>query len=197
MSHVSKTAHTEVPISDVIANRYSPRVYDPTHTISDEEVLRLAEAARWAPSGNNGQPWRFAFLKREDATFQVIAETGLSGFNKSWAPRASLLVVAFADKFKADGSAIDRHASYFNNALATAQIVLEAEALGLKSHYMGGIDHEEILRIFGIEDAWVTCVISVGALGDPAAASEVLQQREAAPRERKALTEIVVEAPSK
>ena len=197
MSHASKTAHTEVPISDVIANRFSPRVYDPTHTISDKEVLRLAEAARWAPSGNNGQPWRFAFLKREDATFQVIAETGLSGFNKSWAPHASLLVVAFADKFKADGSAIDRHASYFNNALATAQIVLEAEALGLKSHYMGGIDHEEILRIFSIEDAWVTCVISVGALGNPAAASEALQQLEAAPRERKALTEIVVEAPSK
>ena len=194
MSHVSKTAHTEVPISDVIANRFSPRVYDPTHTISDEEVLRLAEAARWAPSGNNGQPWRFAFLKRDDATFQLIAETCLSGFNKSWAPNASLLVVAFADKFKSDGSAIDRHASYFNNALATAQIVLEAEALGLKSHYMGGIEHEEILRIFGIEDAWVTCVISVGALGDPAAASEALQQREAAPRERKALSEILVSA---
>jgi nitroreductase len=104
------------------------------------------------------------------------------------------LVVAFADKLKADGSAIDRHASYFNNALATAQIVLEAEALGLKSHYMGGIDHEEILRIFGIEDAWVTCVISVGALGDPAAASEALQQREAAPRERKALSEILITA---
>lgn len=194
MSHASKTAHTEVPISDVIANRFSPRVYDPDHTISDEQVLRLAEAARWAPSGNNGQPWRFAFLKRDDATFQLIAETCLSGFNKSWAPNASLLVVAFADKFKADGSAIDRHASYFNNALATAQIVLEAEALGLKSHYMGGIEHEEILRIFGIEDAWVTCVISVGALGDPAAASEALQQREAAPRERKALSEILVSA---
>lgn len=194
MSHASKTAHTEVPISDVIANRFSPRVYDRAHIISDDEVLRLAEAARWAPSGNNSQPWRFAFLKREDATFKLIAETGLSGFNKSWAPDASLLVVAFADKVKADGSEIERHGAYFNNALATAQIVLEAEAIGLKSHYMGGIDHEEILRIFGIEDAWVTCVISVGALGDPAGASETLQQREAAPRERKPLSEILVSA---
>jgi nitroreductase len=162
--------------------------------MTDQEVLRLAEAARWAPSGNNGQPWRFAFLKRGEPTFQVVAETGLSGFNKSWAPNAALLVVAFADKVKADGSPIDRHASYFNNALATAQIVLEAEAMGLKSHYMGGIDHEEILRIFGIEDAWVTCVISVGALGDPAQASKTLQERETAPRERKPLSEIVISA---
>jgi len=192
MTKIQKPAQTSVPISDVIANRFSPRVYDPSHTISDQEVARLAEAARWAPSGNNGQPWRFAFLKRGEPMFQVIAETGLSGFNKSWAPHASLFVVAFADKLKADGSAIDRHASYFNNALATAQIVLEAEAIGLKSHYMGGIDHEEILKIFGIEDAWVTCVISIGALGDPSEASKALQEREATPRERKALSEIVI-----
>jgi len=192
MTNTEKTAQTSVPISEGIANRFSPRVYDPSHTISDQEVARLAEAARWAPSGNNGQPWRFAFLKRDEPVFQVIAETGLSGFNKSWAPHASLFVVAFADKLKADGSAIDRHASYFNNALATAQIVLEAEAIGLKSHYMGGIDHEEILKIFGIEDAWVTCVISIGALGDPSEASKALQEREAMPRERKPLSEILV-----
>jgi len=194
MTKIQKPAHTSVPISDVIANRYSPRVYDPTHTISEQEVLRLAEAARWAPSGNNSQPWRFAFLKRDEPTFQAVADTGLSGFNKSWAPDASLLVVAFADKVKADGSEIDRHGSYFNNALATAQIVLEAEAIGLKSHYMGGIDHEEILRIFDIDDAWVTCVISIGAQGDPADASQALQEREAMPRERKALSEILVSA---
>jgi hypothetical protein len=59
---------------------------------------------------------------------------------------------------------------------------------------MGGIDHEEILRIFGIEDAWVTCVISVGALGDPSEASKALQEREAMPRERKPLSEILVSA---
>ena len=192
MTNTEKTAKTSVPISEGIANLFIPRVYYPSHTISDQEVTRLAEAARWAPSGTNGQPWRFAFLKRDESVFQVIAETGLSGFNKSWAPHASLFVVAFADKLKADGSAIDRHASYFNNALATAQIVLEAEAIGLKSHYMGGIDHEEILKIFGIEDAWVTCVISIGALGDPSEASKALQKREATPRERKALSEIVV-----
>lgn len=194
MSNVSKTAHTEVPISAVIANRFSPRVYDPSHTISDQEVLRLAEAARWAPSGNNAQPWRFAFLKRDDELFKQISESALTGFNQSWAPNSSLYVVAFANRFKADGSELDRHASYFNNALATAQIVLEAEALGLKSHYMGGILHDEVLRLFDLDDAWVTCIITVGALGDPAGASEEMQQRESAPRERKSLDEIVISA---
>lgn len=194
MSNVSKTAHTEVPISAVIANRFSPRVYDPSHTISDQEVLRLAEAARWAPSGNNAQPWRFAFLKRDDELFKQISESALTGFNQSWAPNSSLYVVAFANRFKADGSELDRHASYFNNALATAQIVLEAEAMGLKSHYMGGILHDEVLRLFDLDDAWVTCIITVGALGDPAGASEEMQQRESAPRERKSLDEIVISA---
>jgi hypothetical protein len=81
---------------------------------------------------------------------------------------------------------------YTNKKTYKAEQVLEAEAIGLKSHYMGGIDHEEILKIFGIEDAWVTCVISIGALGDPSEASKALQKREATPRERKALSEIVI-----
>ena len=192
MTNISRAAHTQVPISEVIANRFSPRVYDPSHTISDQEILRLAEAARWAPSGNNSQPWRFAFLKRDDELFKTISQTALTGFNQSWAPDSSLYVVAFANRFKADGSELDKHAAYFNNALATSQIVLEAEAMGLKSHYMGGIMHDEILRLFGIEDAWVTCVITVGAQGDISSVSEELQKRETAPRERKSLTEILV-----
>jgi nitroreductase len=194
MTKIQKPANTSVPISELLANRWSPRVYDPSHEVTDEQVLRLAEAARWAASGNNAQPWRFGFAKRGEELFESISTVGLTGFNASWAPNASLYVLAFADKFKADGTEIDRHAAYFNNALATSQIVFEAEALGLKSHYMGGVIHDEILKLVGVEDAWLTCVITIGAQGDASAVSDELKQRESTPRERKALSEILISA---
>lgn len=192
MTKIQKPANTSVPISDLVSNRWSPRVYDPTHVVSKEQVLRLAEAARWSASGNNAQPWRFGFTLRGEELFEKISGSMLSGFNASWAPHASLYVLAFADKFRADGTEIDRHASYFNNALATSQLVFEAEAMGLKAHYMGGVLHDEILRLVGVDDAWLTCVITIGAQGDASSVSEELKQRESTPRERKALSEIVI-----
>ena len=192
MTKIQKPANTSVPISDLLANRWSPRVYDPTHEMTKEQVLRLAEAGRWAASGNNAQPWRFGFTLRGEELFESISTVGLTGFNASWAPHASLYVLAFADKFKADGTELDRNSAYFNNALATSQIVFEAEAMGLKAHYMGGVIHDEILKLVGIEDAWLTCVITIGLQGDASIVSDELQQREATPRERKALSEIVI-----
>ncbi len=192
MTKIQKAADTSVPISELLANRWSPRVYDPTHVMTQQQVTRLAEAARWAASGNNAQPWRFAFTLRGEELFEKISAGMLSGFNASWAPQASLYVLAFANKFKADGSELDRHAAYFNNALATSQLVFEAEAMGLKAHYMGGVLHDEILRSVGVEDAWLTCVITIGAQGDASNVSEELQQREAAPRERKPLDQILI-----
>ena len=192
MTKIQKPANTSVAISELLANRWSPRVYDPTHEMTKEQVLRLAEAARWAASGNNAQPWRFGFTLRGEELFAKISTGMLSGFNAAWAPNASLYVLAFADKFRADGTEIDRHAAYFNNALATSQLVLEAEAMGLKAHYMGGVMHDEILKAVGIEDAWLTCVITIGAQGDISGVSDELKQRESATRERKALSDIVV-----
>lgn len=192
MTKIQKPANTSVPISELLANRWSPRVYDPTHVMTQEQLTRLAEAARWAASGNNAQPWRFAFTLRGEELFEKISAGMLSGFNASWAPHASLYVLAFADKQRADGTEIDRHASYFNNALATSQLVFEAEAMDLKAHYMGGVLHDEILKLVGVEDAWLTCVITIGAQGDASNVSEELQQREAAPRERKPLDQILI-----
>jgi nitroreductase len=192
MTKIQKPANTSVPISDLVSNRWSPRVYDPTHNVSKEQVLRLAEAARWSASGNNAQPWRFGFTLRGEEMFEKISSSMLSGFNASWAPHASLYVLAFADKFRADGTEIDRHASYFNNALATSQLVFEAESMGLKAHYMGGVMHDEILKLVGVDDAWLTCVITIGAQGDASNVSDELKQRESTPRERKALSEIVI-----
>ena len=190
MNEIQKPAQTSVEISDLVANRWSPRVYDPSHTITENEILRLAEAARWAPSGNNNQPWRFVFIARENQLFSSISNEALTGFNQSWAPKASLYVVAIANKHKPDGSEYKQHDSYFNNALATTQIVFEAEVMGLKAHYMGGISHDKVAELLGVQDGWISCILTVGKQGDVAKVSEELKEREQAARVRKDFAEI-------
>jgi nitroreductase len=90
---MSKSAVTTAPIHSLLANRWSTRAFDVDAEISTVELTSLMEAARWAPSANNGQPWRFAVAKRSDALFAEITQT-LAGFNKEWAPTAAAYVVA-------------------------------------------------------------------------------------------------------
>ncbi len=188
----SKPAQTIVPISNLISNRWSPRVFDDGHSLTHGDVLALAEAARWAPSSNNAQPWKFSILVRGSREFDSVTSAGLTGFNQSWAPKASAYVVVMADQIRPDGKEWDKAIAFYNAGLASAQIVFEAEGMGLKSHYMGGIVHDEITSILGVDNVWVVNVIAIGKQGDPSAASEELQQREHAPRERKPLEEILL-----
>ena len=81
-----KKPETAVEIHPLIAERWSPRSFDDTAPISDGDILAMLEAARWAPSANNSQPWRFAVVRREDADFADVIDA-LAGFNKEWAPR--------------------------------------------------------------------------------------------------------------
>ena len=85
------SANTSVPIHPILAERKSPRSLDESVTLSSDEIVALLEAARWAPSANNLQPWRFFVGQRGDATFTSILES-LRSFNQNWSKRASLLV---------------------------------------------------------------------------------------------------------
>ena len=189
---ISKPAETIVPISPLIAHRWSPRVFDSKHELSHGDVLALAEAARWAPSSNNAQPWKLSILTRGSAEFEATSKVGLTGFNQSWAPNASAYVVVMADQVRPDGNPWDKAIAYYNAGLMSAQVVFEAESMGLKSHYMGGIVHDEIERILGVSGVWIVNVIAIGRQGDIASASAELQEREQAPRARKELAEIIL-----
>lgn len=189
---ITKPAQTIVPMSDLVTNRWSPRVYDEKHELSHGDVLALAEAARWAPSSNNAQPWKFSILLRGTAEFEAVSSLGLTGFNQSWAPGASALVVVLAEQIRPDGNEWDKAIAFYNAGLASAQIVFEAESMGLKSHYMGGIVHEHIEKVLGLSKVWVVNVIAVGKQGDVGSVSEELQIRERSPRERKPLEEIIL-----
>ena len=186
----SRIAVTAAPILTQLAERWSPRSFDATHEISDQDLLSVVEAGRWSPSANNVQPWRFSVAKRGTDLFGKIA-SHLGGFNASWSPRGSAYVVVSAFTYGDSGQ--PGTTSQFDAGIATAQMLIQAEALGLHGHVMGGVDHVALHKELGYpENLAVLVVIAIGK-GAPA---ELLEggayDREVAMRSRLPLDEIVL-----
>ena len=165
-----------------IARRRSPRAFDPVHELSAVDLATLLEAARWAPSAMNRQPWAFLVGHRGDPTFKGVADA-LSGNNQVWAPAASALLVAMV---RHDAVAERTSAGRaYELGLAVGQLSVQAEAMGLVTHQMGGFDAEQLRAEFAIpEHLRPVVVIAVGAPGDPAQLPATLRSRETAQRER-------------
>jgi nitroreductase len=180
-------ADTSVKIHDLIAERRSPRSLDATATIENQDLLALLEAARWAPSANNLQPWRLIAGKRDDSNFNTLLEC-LVPFNQSWSKRAAAFVAIAGTPTQADGTAIPTF--MYDCGLAAAQLTIEAHHRGYVIHQMGGFDHEKAAALF---DGAVPIVIM--AVGKQAPADQLegpAYDREVAPRSRKDLSEIVI-----
>lgn len=184
------SAITSTPIHPVLTNRRSPRSFDITSTISDNDLLAILEAARWAPSANNFQPWRFHVGVRGDEVFNSILAT-LIAFNQSWANRASALVLVSVVNQNEDGTA--RPISGFDAGLAVSQLTFEAHSRGQVAHQMAGFDAAKATETFElpIQIAPIV-VIAIGTQGPAEQLEGVLLERENAPRQRKELTEIVL-----
>jgi nitroreductase len=186
---MSKTPETSAPISPLLAARWSPRSYDENHEISDQETLSILEAGRWAPSSNNGQPWRFSVAKRGTELHEKVV-AGLTGFNQSWAPDAAALIVISIKRSDA-GESIK--GNFYDAGLAVAQMSIQAQALDLYTHQMGGILHEQLHKSLGLAaDLEVAVVISVGKKDVPEKFEGEALARENAPRTRLDLSEIVL-----
>lgn len=188
---VEKPAQTQVPISAILQNRWSPRVFDEQHELDSQDVLALMEAARWAPSSSNQQAWKFAVLLRDTDLFDALSAQALIGFNQSWAPSASAMVVVMAEKKDAKGTEQDKAAVFYDAGLASAQIVFQAETMGLKAHYMGGFTEADAQEVLQVPNVWIVNVMAIGKQGDVSVQSEPIQERERMVRVRKELTEIV------
>lgn len=186
---LDRTARTDAPILDVLAERWSTRVFDPQAPI-DQAALRSAlEAARWAPSANNTQPWRFVVGIRGTSAHDAIADA-LMGFNQAWASDAAALVV-FAAVTSVDGAPLPW--ATYDTGQAAAYFTVQAHASGLHTHQMGGFDRDAIARAFGFgDDVTAVTVMAVGTLGDLDAAPDALREREAAPRTRRPIAESVL-----
>ncbi|WP_345800837.1 nitroreductase family protein [Microbacterium sp. AZCO] len=184
-----RTAETDAPIIDVLAERWSTRIFD-RHAVIDEAALASAlEAARWAPTAANTQAWRVIVARRGSAAHAKILAS-LAGFNSAWAGDAAVLVVFIAETER-DGNAL-RWAEYDAGQVA-AHFTVQAHANGLSTHQMGGFDHEAIAAGFGLDAALLPItVMAVGELGDIRQASEELQARENAPRLRRPVAESVI-----
>ncbi|HLP23199.1 MAG TPA: nitroreductase family protein [Microbacteriaceae bacterium] len=187
---MTRTATTAAPITSVLAERWSPRAFDERHELSEETLVGLLEAARWSPSANNSQPWRFIVGIRGQDAFHVIAEH-LGGFNRSWAASASALIVNIVDSELGEGHQPVWHE--YDLGQAVAHLTVQASAVGLHTHQMGGVDRDGLAAALGLAPRYrVLSVTAIGAIGDPEALPEPLRARELAPRSRKELSELIL-----
>jgi nitroreductase len=187
---MKKTAVTAAPLAELIAERWSPRAFDAAHQASDAEILAVLEAGRWAPSANNGQPWRFSVARRGSGLFNAMVGA-TTGFNQAWLPNASFLVLVSAVKLNAEGNP---HRTFmFDCGLAVQNMLLQAEASGLAGHVVGGMDREAMPFAAGVpDDLQVVMLVAIGKPTDASVLPEGAREREVLERSRLSLDDIVI-----
>lgn len=187
---VEKLAETRYPIHDLVRRRWSPRAFADTR-VEREKLLSLFEAARWAPSSFNEQPWSFIVATRETPEeFGRLLDCLVEG-NRIWARSAPVLMLSVARLGFADDGRPNRHA-FHDVGLAVGNLVTQATALGLVVHQMAGFDVEKARSALRIPSGFEpVAAIAVGYQGDPGSLPERLCERERAPRNRKDLADFV------
>ena len=180
----------QAPLADVLSSRRSPRAFS-ERPIESSKIMSLFEAARWAPSSANEQPWHFIAATREDLhTFDALLNTLYEG-NRRWASRAPLLVLALAQTSYAKNGKPYRHA-WYDLGQSVAHLTVEATSLGLSVHQMGGFDAEKARELFAIAEGNEPVVLfAVGYADRPENLPDDLRQREESPRSRKPLEDLV------
>jgi nitroreductase len=188
---MQKLAPNDAPINELIRNRWSPRAFA-DKPIPPDVLRSLFEAARWAPSSNNEQPWTFLVAPKDDKeNFEKMLNV-LVEFNAGWAKHAPVLMLAVAKLSFAKNNTPNRNAQY-DTGSATAWLSVEATARGLFVHQMAGFDPEKARHAFGIPVGWeAIAALAIGYPGDPGSLPDRLKERELAPRTRKPLSEFVM-----
>jgi nitroreductase len=184
-----KPAETHVPVHELIRERWSPVSFS-ERSLEPQQILSVLEAARWAPSSFNGQPWSYLIATRErPQEFERLASCLSEG--NSWAKRAPLLILAVAATHFSQTGKPNNHA-FHDVGLANENLVLQASALGLVAHQMAGFLPDKARQLYGIPEGQVPLtMIAVGYEGDPNDLPEGLQKRELSPRSRRTLQEQV------
>ncbi|MGA2509061.1 MAG: nitroreductase family protein [Candidatus Acidiferrales bacterium] len=186
-----RPAPAVAPIHDLISNRWSPRAFD-ARAVEPEKLRSLFEAARWAASSYNAQPWSFIVATKDDPeNFKRVLETFVE-FNQGWAKNASVVALSVAaHKMPHDGSQ-NRHAFHDVGQAATT-LALQATALGLQVHQMAGIIPDKARQIFSIPaDYEAVAGFAIGYPGDPMTLPEGrLRDTETGARQRKPASEFV------
>jgi nitroreductase len=180
----------EYAVLPLIINRWSPRALS-GESISETDLMSLFEAARWAPSSFNNQPWRFIYARREtpdwDRMFKLMNPT-----NQSWAKNAAVLILVISHNyFEYNGKNSRTHS--LDTGAATENLALQAFSMGLVCHGMEGFDYDKARKEFNIPDAYtIEALYAIGKRGDVENLDPELQEKEH-PSDRKRVVEFVFE----
>lgn len=183
---MEKPAHSDYPLHEIIRRRWSPVAFS-RRPLPADQIGSLFEAARWAPSCYNEQPWFFMMATPDDPGEFERALSCLAPGNREWARNAPLLVLTFAKLAFDHNGKPNRHA-WHDIGLAVENLVLQATAMGLYAHQMAGIEREKIGDTYQVpEGIEPVSAIAIGHPGSTEGLSEKLAKRETAPRSRKPL----------
>lgn len=182
-----RIAHPKV--EKLIVDRWSPRAFDESE-IRQEDLDVIFEAAGWAPSAYNVQPWTFLYARRGDANWDLLLSQ-LIDFNQGWAKDASALVFVVSDRYmRSDKGNTENHSHSFDAGAAWALAALQAQALGYHTHGMTGLKFGEAEAALGIpEDHRLEAAFVIGKMAGKEKLQDFLQEREA-PSNRKSVSEI-------
>ena len=188
---MQKPAPSDFPVHELIRERWSPRAFA-DKSVPHNTLRSIFEAARWAPSSYNEQPWAYLVATRDDKdSFQKMLSV-LVQFNADWAKGAPALALAVSELAFAHNNAPNRNA-YYDTGAASALLSVEATAHGLAVHQMAGFDPEKARQVFAIPAGWeAIATLAIGYPGDPASLPQHLKDRETAPRTRKPISEFVM-----
>jgi len=189
MSTMDTKQRTALGVHPLLAERYSPRSFS-ERDITEAELELVLEAARLAPSSMNEQPWRFLVVRRGGEGYDALLDS-LMESNRVWADKAPVLILNMASRTFARNGLPNMHA-WHDLGLAIAQLTLQATALGLGLHQLGGFFPERAREAFGVPgDLDLVSVIAIGFPGDPAGLPEHLRERELKRSPRRPLEELV------
>jgi len=187
-SNMRKTAITDAKLIEPIFERWSPRSFNPDSKISDEVLQELVEAARWAPSSRNEQPWRFLLFGIDDK-FRLDVESALVSGNK-WATKASHLLVVCSSRNFDYNERPNNHYKY-DTGSAVMSLILQAMSRNIYSHQMAGFDRDSLRKILSVPDSYdIIVVIALGYIYDnleEANLDEELIEKEIKARNRKTI----------
>jgi nitroreductase len=188
---MQKPAPSDFPVHELIRERWSPRAFA-DKPVTKEVLRSIFEAARWAPSSSNEQPWAYLVAVKDDHDSFAKMLSVLVEFNAAWAKGAPVLAIAVAHLVFAKNNAPNRNAQYDTGA-ASALLSVEATAHGLAVHQMAGFDPEKARQVFGIPAGWeAIAALAIGYPGDPDSLPQPLKDRELSPRTRKPIAEFVM-----
>ena len=187
---MDKRATTDYPIQELLATRWSPYAFD-SRPVSKADLRSLFEAARWAASSYNEQPWRYLVATQDEPEEFAKLLSCLVEPNQVWAKAAPLLAVSVASlNFQLNGK--PNKAAIHDLGLAACSLTLEATARGLAVHQMIGIVPERVRELYGIPEGYeAVTALAIGYVGDPDRLPPKLKERDLAPRTRKPLRELL------